>query len=109
MFVEDVVVYIPSCMMMYIYLPTLLVQIISVFCFGAADVLWVEGASQFPVHGDRDVKCYRVSRPHSRITAARYPVAISGSLAAFVNPSHTGKQFTLSRRKARIVQDVRPE
>jgi len=31
--VEDVVVYTPSCMMMYIYLPALFVRIISVFCF----------------------------------------------------------------------------
>lgn len=60
-------------MMMYIYLSTLLVQIISVLCFVAADVLWDSG-SQFPVHGDRAVECYRVSRPHTRITAARYPV-----------------------------------
>jgi hypothetical protein len=43
--VEDVVVYIPSCTMMYIYLSTLLVQIISVFCFVAADVLWDQEAN----------------------------------------------------------------
>jgi hypothetical protein len=87
--------------MMYIYLSTLLVQIISVFCFVAANVLWDSG-SQFPVHGDRAVECYRVSRPHTRITAARYPVANVWLACKFCNPSHAGKQFRLFEEGRRV-------
>jgi hypothetical protein len=71
--VEDVVVYISSLhddVHLLVY-DSCTDNFRVLFC--AADVLWDSG-SQFPVHGDRAVECYRVSRPHTRITAARYPV-----------------------------------
>ena len=54
-----------------------------------------------------EVSVFQSASPASvNITAARSPVAMSGSLAS-LNPSHTNKAIqALSRRKARKVQDV---
>lgn len=73
-------------------------------CFVAANVK----SDQSPVHGDGDGQVFQsASAASANTTAARSPVAMSGSLASS-NPSHTNKAIqALSTRKARTAQDVR--